>query len=1501
MSASASGQGIESPATGRASTLRSGQHGRRTLPLLASLIAAVAALALTASPAFAERTYESQIKEANGAALGEPFGLALDPADNLWVTDVSNHVIDKFNSSASFLVQGSGEGSFEGSRYIESAAWSSTANRLFVSDSNNDDVWGFEPNAAYAGIDLKGPWGTGCCYIRVAADPSAGPAKGDLYVAGSGRLVYRVNPEGHPVDFTAGASAGTNELSGANTPDGSFNPEHGALAVDNEGNLYVADAQHDLVDKFSSTGEYLSQFTETTGGHLPGGIVGIAVDPSNGNVLIASSSTNTVYEFSSGGEFLGKLTEANGTPFGGVQGIAVSSAGTLYVADPSKHVVDIFGAAIKLPKITYEPVSSPKPTSVTLHATVDPNGGGNVTACEFEYGTTTSYELGKIPCNPNPASSPPGSNFSTPTAITAELTGLTPETTYHYRVIATDGNGTQKGGDRAYTAHAVTELTTEAATEVTNHSATFNASYVGEGKDTHYYFEWGTTSSYGNKTPLSPADNGSAAGPQALSVPVTLEAEKTYHFRIVAENEYGTTVAANEQTLTTPPAIASLVTGAATEVTNHTATLNGSYVGEGKDTHYYFEYGTTPNYGHLSEVLDSGVGTGPQQVSAPVSELAPDTTYHFRLIAESEYGKTVAANEGTFTTARSPTIDAFSSSGVTSSSADLHALINPHGFPTKYRFEYGTSTAYGHSAPIPDGEINQELSVSHPVNVHITGLEPVTYHFRVVAENEWGTTTSEDQAFEFFPSACPNSAIRQQTGSAYLPDCRAYELVSPANANGTLLYPGGPNTGQASSPPRFSFTGAYSAVPGENTVNTGGDLYVATRTDTGWQSKYVGLPGNQAACMGGPPNDEYSRWVFENPPWLTNTVATDPSMSKFLLWLDGDPFSCVNGNNLVLDATYPYAAPSNAPYMFGADGALERRIPSGVEGKSAAVEAMKCPYPGPIASRGVCSGDVSPSSDLSHLAFSSRTYEFASGGLTQAPGSAYDDNLETNTVSLISKLPSGQPIPQDPTFAGVPASGKYGEDITEPGGAEEFIRFPAVSSNGSRILMSTATATTPLCGKTEDPAPCQRFTDTPVHLYMSIDDLLHYEIAEGKAVSYVGMTPDGEHVYFTSPEQLLPEDTDTSVDLYMWSAKKAENGEQALTLLSKGTGGAGNSDSCEASWIERCGVLPWSGYPFSVVPIKGGNGISDSAIASENGDIYFFSPEQLDGDLGVLGKANLYDYRAGRPRFVATFEPGPYCTQTGFFSGTTICSTSPIPRMDVSPDDSHAAFLTTSRLTSYDNEGHLEMYAYAPAEERIVCVSCRPDGKPPLTDVQASQDGLFMTDDGRTFFTTTEALVPQDTNEAPDVYEYVDGRPRLITPGTGTSPPPQEKGVGNPVATSESAGLTGVSANGTDVYFSTFDQLVSEDHNGNFYRFYDARTNGGFPQPPAVQPCAAAEECHGSGTEAPTLPTQATAATLAGGNFAVAHAGTHHAKHHKPKRKRHLHRRRASHRRRSAR
>jgi hypothetical protein len=136
--------------------------------------------------------------------------------------------------------------------------------------------------------------------------------------------------------------------------------------------------------------------------------------------------------------------------------------------------------------------------------------------------------------------------------------------------------------------------------------------------------------------------------------------------------------------------------------------------------------------------------------------------------------------------------------------------------------------------------------------------------------------------------------------------------------------------------------------------------------------------------------------------------------------------------------------------------------------------------------------------------------------------------------------------------------------------------------------------------------------------------------------------------------------------------------------------------------------------------------------------------------------------------------------------------------------------------------------------------------------VAGSQNGTYMTIDGRIFFATADKLIPQDTNGLIDVYEYVSGRPQLITTGIGQR---DETLFGK-------TGLIGVSANGVDVFFSTFETLVPSDRNGAFLKFYNARTNGGFLATTEAEPCAAADECHGTGNSPAAPPMLGSTANL---------------------------------------
>jgi hypothetical protein len=275
--------------------------------------------------------------------------------------------------------------------------------------------------------------------------------------------------------------------------------------------------------------------------------------------------------------------------------------------------------------------------------------------------------------------------------------------------------------------------------------------------------------------------------------------------------------------------------------------------------------------------------------------------------------------------------------------------------------------------------------------------------------------------------------------------------------------------------------------------------------------------------------------------------------------------------------------------------------------------------------------------------------------------------------------------------------------------------------------------------------------------------------------------------------------------------------------------------------VTKCGVLPLTPERFhpaenAATSVPG----QDDQFAELTGDVYFYSPEILDPVRpGILNERNLYVYRNGAVRLVDTFDAG---TQ--------------VERSQISPDGSHAAFLTSTKMTPYNTNGFDQVYTFNPDTGVIRCASCNPSGAPPTKDVEVSQGGRFMTDDGRAFFATVDSLVPRDQNgKIIDVYEYVDGRPQLISSGLAGNDYTGGSEVLSIFLPAAYTGLEGVSRDGTDVYFSTFETLVDNDLNGEFVKFYDARTGGGFPGDSGLGPCAAADECHGPDSSAPAPPT----------------------------------------------
>jgi hypothetical protein len=726
-------------------------HRRLAHSALASLLAVGVFLALAAAPAFANRAYESQITEANGAAFTNPYGLAVDGSDNLWVSDAhGGGTVDKFNSSGSYESQ-TPSPPWSGT-YIESLAFSAAANKIFVTDSNHDDLWGLNPDATYSGTDLHDGLDTGCCFLRIAADNSGGEANGDLYVS-NGSAVLRIDSAGNAVPFAFSAPyIEGNKLTGP------FAGAH-ALAVDANGNLYVAASA--AVYEFKPSGEFTgTKFTEA-GGEPLSAASAVAVDPTSENVLIADSAKGVIDEFEPSGTFIESLSgaETPATAFGALLGLAVNSAGELYVSDGSNAVVDVFGPARVLPKVTYGAVSNAGHTSGTLNATVDPNAGGKVEACQFEYGEAASY--GQIaPCldTGDVEIGTPSNPIESPTEVHADISALTSEITYRYRILVADPQGTKHAGDRTFTPTAIFGVITDPASNPVAGNETLNGSFTGDGNDTTFYFEYVDVAGYnpaapdpysaGQTTAVPPGtDAGAGTGTQSVSATANLPSPYIlYHYRIVATNSFGTSYGADQTFFSPPPNLPTVDATSASGVTPSSATLNAQINPGFGPTIVRFQYGTTTSYGTQTFPSDSIGSDGVDHpASVDISDLTPGTTYHFRAVA-TNIGGVVQGPDQTLNTPDLPGIADTAASGITDTTATLGARIRPGFSPTTYRFEYGPTAAYGSTTP-ESASIGSDNSV-HNVSASLAALSSATtYHFRIVAANGIGTTTGPDQTF----------------------------------------------------------------------------------------------------------------------------------------------------------------------------------------------------------------------------------------------------------------------------------------------------------------------------------------------------------------------------------------------------------------------------------------------------------------------------------------------------------------------------------------------------------------------------------------------------------------------------------------------------------------------------------------------------------------------------------------------------------------------------------
>jgi hypothetical protein len=338
-------------------------------------------------------------------------------------------------------------------------------------------------------------------------------------------------------------------------------------------------------------------------------------------------------------------------------------------------------------------------------------------------------------------------NGNTLRPVSANITGLLANRTYHFRIVAHNNGGTSFGADRTFTTLTATGLpvvTTNPATLIASFSATLNGSLNPHGLATTVSFQYGTTTAYGSTTPMQ-AQTGNTYRNIAANIS-GLSANTVYHFRIVATNSAGTRFGGDRtfRTLSpTGPPVAT--TNPATFIASFSARLNALLDPHGLPTSFHFQYGATPSYG-LTTAPQNRTGNTFQAAGANVPGLTANTLYHFRVVASNAAGTTMGSDR-TFTTLTAtgpPVVITNAATNVTTSAATLNGSLDPHGLTTTVFFQYGTTTSYGSATSMQ----SQTGNTYRNITANINGLTPhTTYHFRMVATNAGGTRMGSDRTF----------------------------------------------------------------------------------------------------------------------------------------------------------------------------------------------------------------------------------------------------------------------------------------------------------------------------------------------------------------------------------------------------------------------------------------------------------------------------------------------------------------------------------------------------------------------------------------------------------------------------------------------------------------------------------------------------------------------------------------------------------------------------------
>jgi hypothetical protein len=783
--------------------------------------------------------------------------------------------------------------------------------------------------------------------------------------------------------------------------------------------------------------------------------------------------------------------------------------------------------------------------------------------------------------------------------------------------------------------------------------------------------------------------------------------------------------------------------------------------------------------------------------------------------------------------AEKPQLDGLEAQEVAGSPASwqLRAQIDPKGSETHYYFQYGTadcaaSPALCTSVPIAPGADLGTGFGDHTASVQLAGLKAGSdYFYRVIATNSSGQSEGQSATFQTLPS------------TAYLPDRRSWELVSPVQKGGGSVEPitseggliqaaadGGALAYIANAPFGSQIEGNRALEPNQ---------IISTRSPGGWSSQNITTPNERGEGFRAGAQREYQAFSADLSLAL---VEPQPPFEAF----EHSPLSSEASERTIYrrDAAACASTPQAcfSPLVSAASDTAE-------------VAGEKTRFGGKLELMG-------QSPDLSHAVLESKVALSAAAPSLPSEQNLYEWSAgvpAAQSLQLISVLPSGEP-------AAEAALGNEDKDVRG-----------AVSADGSRVFWS---------GLSENEAH-----ESFPHLFMR--DTQSQQTIQIDQAQGVAEQPEEDPRFATNPQefQIASANGQRVFFTYPFALNQESTLPKEAVFLEEGS----DLYACELpTAATKCTLTD-----LSVSDLGESADVRGVLGASEDGSYVYFvangvlapgaSPGSCVGEHKADETCSLYvdhfDAAAGSwqaPRFIATLSGEDEHSWLAEVEGE-------LERLSarVSPGGRYLAFMSSRSLTGYDNRDSnplaneardQEVFLYDAKEGRLSCASCNPSGARPhgVLDTERSGEGLglvvdrpetwhghwlagsipgwtsisaskyaryqsrYLSDSGRLFFNGADALIPQSVaGEAltrtraeevqgqqtqvgvENVYEY---EPQ----GVGGCQKERCVGLISSGTSAHESAFLDASETGDEVFFTSAQRLVATDQDTN-YDVYAAR------------------------------------------------------------------------------